>query len=206
MSDAAPWIALAGLGVFHGLNPAMGWLFAVALGVYRQRRSAVLLAIIPISLGHLLSVALVAGAFVAAGAVVDAGRLQQLAGLVLIAWAIWYWLFGHRQRVRFGMTVGALGLAAWSFSMATMHGAGLMLIPALQPICSATTGFGSAGAAPFILGAVLVHFAAMVTVAGLVAMLVYEWVGLAILRTHWINIDFVWAIALCGVGAILVFG
>ena len=203
MTDAGPWVALAALGAFHALNPAMGWLFAVALGLYRHSRSAVLSAIVPLALGHLLSVALIAGAFVAAGGVIDSGALRQLAGLVLITWAIYFLVFGHRHRVRFGMTVGVLGLVAWSFSMATMHGAGLMVIPALQSICSASSGVSSVAATHAALGAVLVHFAAMLTVTTLMAMLVYEWVGLTVLRTHWVNVDFVWALALSGAGAIL---
>jgi hypothetical protein len=126
---------------------------------------------------------------------------------MLIGWAIYHWRFGHRHRVRFGMTVGAAGLAAWSALMATAHGAGLMLTPALMPLCSAAGSSGAAspsGAALAGLAAVLVHSAAMLAVMGAVAVAVYEWVGLAILRAGWINFDLLWSgvLATTGVGLV----
>ena len=105
-----PWLALAGLGAFHGLNPAMGWLFAVALGLHRQSRATVYLSLLPIALGHALSVAVVAGAFVAAGVLIDLRLLRIGAGLLLIGWAFYHWRSGHRHRVRVGMQTGMLGL------------------------------------------------------------------------------------------------
>jgi hypothetical protein len=205
MTSAWPWIMLAGLGAFHGLNPAMGWLFAVALGLHRRSRSAVYLALIPIAIGHFLSVVLVAGAFVATGMRVETTALSRIAGLALVGWAAYHTTYGHRHRVRFGMQVRLAGLAAWSFLMATAHGAGLMLIPALMPIC-----FGSSADARLtdlaIAGAVaatLVHSASMLIVTGAVAVTVYEWVGLSILRSAWINVDFLWTLALAAAGVIL---
>ena len=88
VNDAWPWLALAGLGAFHGLNPAMGWLFAVALGLHRQDRRVVWLSLLPIALGHALSVAIVAGVFVWAGVMVQPHAVRLVAGLVLIAWAL----------------------------------------------------------------------------------------------------------------------
>jgi hypothetical protein len=205
MTSAWPWIMLAGLGAFHGLNPAMGWLFAVALGLHRRSRSAVYLALIPIAIGHFLSVVLVAGAFVATGMMVETTVLSRIAGLALIGWAAYHATYGHRHRVRFGMQVRLAGLAAWSFLMATAHGAGLMLIPALMPICFG----GGADARPTdlaIAGAVaatLVHSASMLIVTGAVAVTVYEWVGLSILRSAWINVDFLWTLALAAAGVFL---
>src|SRR3954470_20922164 len=101
-SELWPWLALAGLGAFHGLNPAMGWLFAVALGLHRSSRAAVLLALPPIALGHALSIAVVAAAVVAAGVMVEERPVRIAAGLGLIAWAVFHQLYGHRHRVRFG--------------------------------------------------------------------------------------------------------
>jgi hypothetical protein len=205
MTSAWPWIMLAGLGAFHGLNPAMGWLFAVALGLHRRSRSAVYLALIPIAIGHFLSVVLVAGAFVATGMMVETTALSRIAGLALVGWAAYHTTYGHRHRVRFGMQVRLAGLAAWSFLMATAHGAGLMLIPALMPICFG----GAADARPTdlaIAGAVaatLVHSASMLIVTGAVAVTVYEWVGLSILRSAWINVDFLWTLALAAAGVFL---
>jgi len=132
MSDAWPWLSFAGLGAFHGLNPAMGWLFAVALGLHRQSRAVVAVSLLPIAAGHLASVVVVAGLLVVLGTLVPGRLIQITSGALLLAWAAWHWRYGHRHRVRFGMQVGLVGLGVWSFLMATAHGAGLMLLPALM--------------------------------------------------------------------------
>jgi hypothetical protein len=191
-----PLVAIAGLGAFHGLNPGMGWLFAVALGLHRQERHAVWLALVPIALGHAASVALVALVFLWVGWLVDGRALRFSAALVLIGWALYHWRFGHRHRVRFGMQVGLAGLFVWSFLMATGHGAGLMLWPALMPLClpsgtAAASGWLAAG-----LAGVGVHTLAMLSVTAAVAAIVYEWVGLGVLRRAWLNIDALWVAAL----------
>ena len=196
-----PWLALAGLGAFHGLNPAMGWLFAVALGLHRGGLRTVLLAMAPIALGHaaaVLAVVLVVQAF---GLVVDPAIVRRLAGAVLLGWAVWHTLHGHRHRVRFGMTTGMLGLAAWSFLMATAHGAGLMLIPLLAPV-GAICGPGDiAGPLGLSLAAVALHSLVMLAMTAAIAVLVYEWVGVGVLRQGWINLDLLWTAALVAVGA-----
>ena len=135
MASVSPWLVLVGLGAFHGLNPAMGWLFAVALGLHRNSRRVVLLSLIPIAVGHLVSIAVVAALVVALGLVVDQRVLEIGAGLVLLGWAAYSAVYGHRHRVRVGMTTGMVGLGVWSFLMATAHGAGLMLMPALISLC-----------------------------------------------------------------------
>ena len=203
MGDTWPWLALAGLGAFHGLNPGMGWLFAVALGLHRQDRRIVWLSLLPIALGHALSIAVVVLLFLWAGLVVDGRVLRIGAGLVLIGWALYHWRYGHRHRVRFGMQVSLIGLAVWSFLMATAHGAGLMLWPILMPLCFGS-GAGSADA-PLVtaLAGVGVHTAAMLAVTGAIAAAVYEWVGLEVLRTGWINLDLVWTFALAAAGALM---
>ena len=119
------WSALvfAGPGAFHGLNPAMGWLFAVALGMHRQSRAVVMVSLVPIAIGHAVSIAAVAGLLVVAGTVVPQNLVRIGSGLLLLAWAAYHWRYGHRHRVRFGMQTGLLGLAVWSFLMATAHGA-----------------------------------------------------------------------------------
>src|SRR5262245_52231465 len=117
-TDLWPWLALGGLGAFHGLNPAMGWLFAVALGLHRQSRTIVYASLLPIAVGHALSIAAVAGLLVAAGLLVPYGLVRIGSGVLLIGWAAYHWRFGHRHRVRFGMRTGLLGLGAWSFLMA----------------------------------------------------------------------------------------
>jgi len=199
-----PWLALAGLGAYHGVNPAMGWLFAVALGLHRRDRRIVWLSLLPIALGHALSVAAVAAMFAAAAITIDARVVRIGAGLTLIGWGAYHWRYGHRHRVRVGMQTGMAGLGAWSFLMATGHGAGLMLWPALMPICmpegAERAQSASLGLAALGIG---IHSLAMLAVMGAIAVAVYEWVGLGILRRGWINLDLVWTIALVAAGALL---
>ena len=207
MSEIWPWLALAALGAFHGLNPGMGWLFAVALGMHRHDRRVVVLSIAPIALGHALSVALVAALFVWVGLLIDPRALRIASGLVLIGWALYHWGYGHRHRVRFGMQAGMIGLGVWSFLMATAHGAGFMLWPALMPICTgAAAGVEPAGPMTMALLGVGVHTLAMLIVTAAVAVAVYEWLGLEMLRHAWINVDLVWTFALLATGAWLLLG
>ena len=205
-TESWPWLALAGLGLFHGINPAMGWLFAVALGLHRRSQSIVLVSLVPIALGHAVAVAAVLAVFLALGLLVDHTILMRLAAAVLIGWALWHALYGHRQRVRVGMQTGLAGLALWSFLMASAHGAGLMLIPVVAPLCiSAAPGqdLVSAGSVPIALAALGVHTAAMLATIALIALLVYHVVGVAFLRRGWINLDFIWVAALVVSGVVL---
>jgi hypothetical protein len=203
-------VALAGLGAFHGLNPAMGWLFAVALGLQRGNRAAVLQSLLPIAGGHALSVGIVVLVIVVLRALVDLATLQVGAAIALIGFGLYRLLARHRGRV--GMHVGGVQLLLWSFLMATAHGAGLMLIPLLlkMPLgtvrgehahMSAIDPLGTAsGTALAVVG---IHTLAMLATTGAVAIVVYEWVGLAFLRRGWINLDLVWTFALIGAGLIL---
>lgn len=205
---ATAWLALAGLGAFHGANPAMGWLFAVALGLHRRSRAVVLTSLIPIALGHAAAVAAVALAVAALGVAIDADIIRVGAGLVLIAWAAYHHLHGARRHVRIGMTTGMVGLAVWSFVMAGAHGAGLMLAPFLIPLGATAAhqgGHGTpAGSLALTLAAVGVHSLAMLVVTGVIAVAVYEWIGLAFLRRGWFNLDRVWAWALAATGTLLI--
>jgi hypothetical protein len=148
----------------------------------------------------------VAAAVVLLGVVVDQRAIRIGAGALLIGWAAYHWLYGSRHRVRFGMQVGFTGLAAWSFLMAGAHGAGLMLVPVLIPLCLAGTPgqeLLSGTSSLIALAAVGVHTLAMLATTGLIAVIVYEWVGLAFLRRGWVNLDLVWTIALVVTGLIL---
>ena len=205
VSGLWPWLALVGLGAFHGINPAMGWLFAVALGLHRHSRAVVAGSLAPIAFGHVLSVAVVVAAVLLVGLVVDPTLLRHAAGLLLIGWSLYHALYGSRHRVRFGMTVGFAGLAAWSFLMASAHGAGLMLIPVVLPLCLAASPGGElgAGALPTALAALAVHGLAMLAVTGVIALVVYQWIGVAFLRRGWFNLDLVWSIALAATGVLL---
>jgi hypothetical protein len=206
-SDVWPWLALAGLGAFHGLNPAMGWLFAVGLGLHRQSRRVVWLSLVPIAAGHAASIAMVAAAVLMLEFIVDRRVLELAAGAALLGWAIYYALRGHRHRVRVGMTVGMVWLGVWSFLMATGHGAGLMLAPMVIPLCvsaSSAAGNVTAGSVPIALAAVAVHTGAMLAVTAAIAGLVYEWIDLAVLRRGWINFDRIWVAVLAAAGVVLI--
>jgi hypothetical protein len=197
MASLSPWLVLAGLGGFHGLNPAMGWLFAVGLGLHRKSRKIVLLSLIPIAIGHTVSIVVVAIAVVTLGLVVDQRLLEMAAGTVLIGWAVYHVAYGHRHRVRIGMQTGMVGLGFWSLLVATAHGAGLMLVPVLAHHSGAPVPASLGGAAV----ASVLHAAAMLVTAGVVALAVLEILGLGVLRRAWVNVDKVWAVALIGAGA-----
>jgi hypothetical protein len=199
VSLAGAWAIAAALGAFHGLNPAMGWLFAVALGLQENRRTAVLSALPPIALGHLVSVGVVGVLLAGVGLAVPLRSLRLASAGVLMTFGLFRLArpFAHPRWV--GMRVGFRDLVAWSFLMASAHGAGLMLAPVFLVLPPGTsTGHGHAGAD---LGIVLVHTAAMLLVMGAVALIIYQTLGLAILRRVWINIDLLWATALIAVGA-----
>ena len=218
-----PWVVLLLLGAVHGVNPGMGWLFAVALGLQRGERRAVWGALLPLAAGHALSVAAAVGLAVALGVVVPAAQVRWLVVVALAALgARQLWRHAHP---RFGgMRIGARDLAVWSFLVATAHGAGLMAVPfaadagavrapaeawAAQPPNAMRAmhpmpemhGIHAAHAAPaapglVALGATLAHTAAYLLVTGLLAVIVYERVGLRVLRRAWLNLDRLWAIAL----------
>jgi hypothetical protein len=188
----------------------MGWLFAVALGLHRKSRAVVLISLIPIALGHALAVGTVALVLVLLGGMIDQRALRIVSGVVLIGWAIYHRLWGARHRVRVGMRTGMAGLALWSFMMAGAHGAGLMLVPVLFPHGAVGSPSSHAahheplgGSVPLVIAAVGVHSLAMLAVTGAVAIVVYQWVGLAFLRRGWINLDLVWTAALLATGLIL---
>lgn len=202
MTATWPWLLVAGLGIYHGLNPAMGWLFAVALGLHRGSRAVVLQSLIPIALGHMAAIAAAIAALVALGVVVGHGPLQVFAGSVLILWALYHALYGTRHRARVGMRAGFAGLFLWSFIMAGAHGAGLMLFPAVIPLCIGGGAISGPLAAPLL--AIGLHTAAMLAVTAAIALLVYDWLGLGFLRRGWLNLDRVWTAALFAAGLALV--
>jgi hypothetical protein len=205
-TESWPWLALVGLGLFHGINPAMGWLFAVALGLHRHSRRVVLLSLVPIALGHAIAVAAVIAAVLALGLVVDHRMLLRAAAVVLIGWALWHAIYGHRQRVRVGMQTGLVGLGIWSFLMASAHGAGLMLIPIVVPLClsgAPAQELTAGGSIAIGLAALGVHTATMLATIGAISLAVYNWVGVAFLRRGWVNLDLVWTAALLVCGVVL---
>jgi hypothetical protein len=202
MTHAAGWATLFLLGAYHGINPGMGWLFAVALGMQEHSSRAVLRSLVPITLGHALAI----------GVVVLIGGLIQIvlplnyvkivvAGL-LVSLGI-YRVFRSRHFAWGGMRVGFLELTAWSFLMASAHGAGLMVLPVvIQMTTQVARMHHMHGAGMTGVGATLVHTLGYLTVTAAVAMIVYQKVGLAMLRKAWFNLDLVWAVALIATGCV----
>ncbi|MEU0566564.1 hypothetical protein ABZ297_14390 [Nonomuraea sp. NPDC005983] len=186
------------LGAFHGLNPAMGWLFAVARGLQERSRDLLLQSIPAIALGHLASVALVAVVVGATGSLVTGTVLSIGGGVVLVAFGLWR-LLSKRHFRWVGMRLSLWQLAGWSFLMSSAHGAGLMLLPVFTGLrVEGHPGHALSGG----LAVAALHTLSMFVVAGLVAMLVYEVLGLAVLRRAWFNVDRMWAVALMGAGVI----
>ena len=200
-----PWLALGLLGAYHGLNPGMGWLFAVARGLQEGSRGAVLASLIPIVIGHEASVVVVAGAAVATEHLLATPTVRLLAALVLVSVGV-YRIARPRSHPRgFGMRVGSMGLAAWSFLMSSAHGAGLMVVPVLLgwPVAEGLPAVNQLAA--LVVVATTVHVAAMVVVMAGAALVVYQFVGLRILRRSWFNLDLVWAASLAMAGLITMF-
>jgi hypothetical protein len=185
---AASWPALLALGAGHGINPAMGWLFAVALGLQRGSRRAVWGALGPLAIGHAAAIAaaiLVAGV---AGLLLPLTAMRWGTAALLVSLGV-YRLVRARHITYGGMRATGSELAAWSFLMASAHGAGLMVLPLVL-------GHAAASMEHRGLLAALVHSAGYLLVTGAIAALVYERVGLGFLRRGWINLDLVWAVAL----------
>jgi hypothetical protein len=200
-----PWLALAGLGVYHGVNPGMGWLFAVARGLQERRRRAVLGALLPIAAGHELSIVVVVVAVALTQAFVPPHTVRLLAALALVGFGV-YTLLRPRAHPRgFGMRIGVLGLALWSFLMSSAHGAGLMLAPVLLglPVADNFTDLRQLGMEAAL--AATIHVAAMATTMALVSVVVYEKLGLSLLRRNWFNLDLVWSFVLLATGALTLF-
>ena len=214
MSDLWPWLAVFGLGIFHGINPAMGWLFAVALGLQEQKRAAVFRALPPMVLGHALSIAIIIAAVLLARVSLPHRALKITAAVVLFAFGFYrVWRSRHPNWV--GMRVGFGDLTLWSFVMASAHGAGLMLVPFFLGSPAATEAhhhgshhgmaFANFSAPSLLAASVAVHTLGYLLMTALVAILVYEKLGVAILRRAWFNIDLVWMLALMITGAFILF-
>ncbi len=208
-AEAWGWAGLFLLGAYHGINPAMGWLFAVALGMQEKSGRAVGRALVPIALGHGVAIALVVVLAGLLQIVLPLGYLKLLVAFLLFAFGL-YVLIRRRHPRWGGMQVGFRDLTIWSFLMATAHGAGFMVLPVLLGM-SAGASAGHAASGPDLplstLGgplttalAVVVHTGGYLLVTGVVAWIIYWKLGLALLRTAWLNLDLVWAVALMATG------
>ena len=199
------WPTLFLLGAYHGINPAMGWLFAVARGMQQKRTQGVVWSLAPIALGHMLAIG---------AALLLAGLIQIVLPLKLLKFAVAAVLLGlglyrivrNRHFGWGGMQVGFCDLTIWSFLMASAHGAGLMVLPVVLTRISLGAAAGHhmqpSGFDDPLTGAAatLVHTLGYLIVMATVALIVYLKLGLAILRTAWFNLDLVWAAALIATG------
>jgi hypothetical protein len=193
-------LLMIAFGAYHGLNPGMGWLFALALGLQQKSTQAIWKSLLPITIGHAVSIALVAALVLAAGHLVSIATLRFATAGMLLTFGV-VKLFTYYRHPRWvGMRVSMRDLFFWSFLMATAHGAGVMVAPTLLEISAAHHSAGLTGGRGMLL-AVGLHTGSMLFVMALVAGIVYRKLGLKILRQGWINFDLIWAAALLVVGA-----
>jgi hypothetical protein len=206
MGSTALWLMLL-LGAYHGINPGMGWLFAVALGMREQKGSAVAKSLAPIALGHALAIGSVVMVAALLGRALPLLGIRYSVAILLVGLGIFslvsHW---HPRWVR--MRVGFRDLTAWSFLMASAHGAGLMVLPVLLGSGTVEAQSRMAGhshmsstASPLAgMLATGVHTLGYLAVTGLVAWVFYRKLGLALLRKTWFNFNLVWGAALVATG------
>jgi hypothetical protein len=199
MTPSWGWPALFLLGAYHGINPGMGWLFAVARGMQEHATKAVARALIPITLGHALSIGLVLALAGLIQIVLPLGYVQLVVAGALISLGI-FRILRRRHFAWGGMQVGFRDLTIWSFLMASAHGAGLMVLPIVMPMEHEHMHMHMAGETG--IAATLVHTFGYLSVTALIALVVYRKFGLALLRTAWFNLDLVWAVALIVTGCV----
>ncbi len=203
-----PWLVLALLGAYHGINPGMGWLFAVALGMQERNRMAVLKALPFLALGHEAAIAVVVAVVSGLSFLVNPGSLRIVGAIALIGFGLFKFLKPRSHPKWIGMRVTRFDLVTWSFLMSSAHGAGLMLLPVLlglgNPSSNPLDDFPgiSFGLATLLtdVAAVLIHTGTMLFVMAIVAVVVYETYGLSLLRRAWINLDRIWAVVVIGAG------
>jgi hypothetical protein len=203
MTELWPWGALALLGVYHGLNPGMGWLFAVARGLQDQRRSSLLRSLVPIAAGHEASIAIVIVLVQILQIFLAPRVLPLLAAGALVAYGGLTIFRRSRHPRGAGMRMGGWSLAAWSFLMSSAHGAGLMLVPLLLQLPTHGVGPHTEYIPTSLLqgaAAASIHTTAMLVVMAIVALAVYERFGVGLLRRAWFNLDLAWAVALVAAG------
>ena len=199
-APAALWLAVAALGLYHGLNPAMGWPLAVGNGLSERRAAAVFATLLPLGAGHFAAMAVALLPFTWLALYVEWSRAIRLgAGGVVLLFGLFLLLW--RRHPRALARVRPSRLAWWSFLAATAHGAGLMLVPFMLKLCE-TPAMGQLAqtSLPIALGVAVVHTAAMMAAGLAMAWAVYRYLGLQFLRSAWFNLDLVWALSLVAAG------
>ena len=201
--DSRVWAALLLLGAYHGINPGMGWLFAVALGLQEKNSASVWRALPPLAVGHGAAIGAVVALAGLAQRVLPLPAVKVAVAAILLAFGL-YRLVRHWHPRGSGMQVGFADLTLWSFLMASGHGAGFMLLPFLFGL-SPHQGHGAvqlaSSAAPGAVAgfsAVVLHTAGYLLVTGVAAWVVYKKLGVALLRKAWLNLDLLWTVALLG--------
>ena len=207
--QTALWAVVVASGVYHGLNPGMGWPLAVAAGLTERRGSAVARTLAPLAAGHLASIAVVLLPFAAVALLLDWSREIRIgAGAGIVAFAAFLLLAPRHPR--WTARIGPRQVALWSFAVGLLHGAGLMLVPMLLGLCGLASGeqapFGVASVAlanaGVALGVTMAHTAALVAAGGGLAWVVFRVLGLRFLTRSWFDLSRVWAVSLGLAGAI----
>jgi hypothetical protein len=208
-TPAGLWLAVVVSGLYHGANPAMGWPLAVSAGLMERSSRALAVALLYLGIGHLLAMTVMLVPFAMLSALVAWQREIEIgASLVVIGFGIY--LIINRRHPRFLARIPPSQLGLWSFAVAIAHGAGLMLVPIYLGLCrAANTDQGHRAAETLInanLEAALVvsvaHTLAMMAAGGILAWVIYRYLGLKFLSRSWINLDAVWASSLILVGAL----
>lgn len=208
VGSTALWLMLL-LGAYHGINPGMGWLFAVALGMQEEKGSAVAKALVPIAFGHALAIGIVVLTAAFLGMALPRDGIRYPVAAVLFGLGI-YSLVRHRHPRWVRMQVGFRDLTVWSFLIASAHGAGLMVLPVLLGSSTVEAADQMAGHHHPVLAssplaallATALHTTGYLAITGLVAWVVYSKLGLAILRKAWLNLNLVWSAALVITGLV----
>ena len=203
------WLAVVASGLYHGVNPGMGWPLAVSAGLMERSSRALVAALWPLSVGHVLAMFLVLLPFGLLVTLVEWQRLIQVsASLLVIGFGIFRLVNRRHPRALARIRPTQLGL--WSFAVAIAHGAGLMLVPIYLGLCRASDPNKGHDAAGALINANLgmailvsvVHTLAMIAAGGFSAWLVYRYLGLKFVSRSWFNLDATWAVSLILIGAL----
>jgi hypothetical protein len=210
---ASLWLAVIGSGIYHGINPGMGWPLAVSAGLMGRGQRDVIAALGPLALGHFIAMAGILLPFAVMASLVTWQREIQIgAGLIVVGMG--FYLLINRRHPRFLARIRPTQLALWSFAVAMAHGAGLMLVPIFLGLCrpeeldaghtaAMTLMSGNVGMAVAVS---VVHAAAMIVSGGLIAWAVFKWLGPQFISKSWFNLDVVWALSLILVGGLGLWG
>ncbi len=208
---AALWLTVVAFGVYHGLNPAMGWPLAVASGLTARRDAAVFATIAPLGIGHFLAMAVAVLPFALLSEYVQRGQaIRTGAGLLVLLFGVYKLI--DRRHPRYLARIAPTRLAWWSFVMATAHGAGLMLVPVALGLCAAPRDGGHDTGLDTMLrsdvatamAVTVVHTLAMLVSGIAIAWLVYRYLGVQFVRRAWFNLDVVWGASLVVAGGVSV--